>query len=655
MRFDQSRGFRKSMSWVHTWGGLLAGWLLFAIFVTGTLSFFRQEITIWMQPELHVAKADSQGLARALAYLEKTAPDARRWSIEQPNPRSPVLSIGSSNSERERRGSQVAIDPATGDILTPRQTAGGRFFVTFHYQLHGMGPTAGRWIVGIVTMAMFVALITGVIIHRQIFKDFFTFRPGKGKRSWLDAHNATGILALPFYLVITFSGLLLLGTMLLPSINWAAYKGDPRGLHAEIRGQAPGGQRPGEERNMSRSSETGSDVVVREARAPREENVRAEAQVIQRHGVEAGQEHALTSTQIDAARQTVHRDGDEAVARSQAADAGVASEHRRPHAGSNGWSRPEHAGRQQGWATVNASEAKTHLDTARGAWKRLEAKPSRIPLIDLEPLLAQARERWPVNGVQGITITNPGKADAVVEIREVGAERLSNRGQPERLRFNGVTGEPLEETGSGYSTVRSIFATFQALHLGTFALPFARWLLFASGVLGCLMIASGLAVWVISRQKDCEVMGCKPLSYRLVEVLNVSAVAGVLVALAAYFWANRLIPGDFPERADWEIRTFLVVWMLTLLHAVLRPYKAGWIEQLGLAGVLSLLLPLLNAFTGGAHLLQSMLDGQWQVASFDCCALAIGGSLIWTALKIRSYLPRLSRPVSTEMVNEEEK
>src|SRR5256885_4150372 len=55
----------------------------------------------------------------------------------------------------------------------------------------------GRWIVGFATMLMFVAIITGVITHKKIFTDFFTFRPRKGQRSWLDAHNATAVLALP--------------------------------------------------------------------------------------------------------------------------------------------------------------------------------------------------------------------------------------------------------------------------------------------------------------------------------------------------------------------------------------------------------------------------------------------------------------------------
>ena len=42
-------GFRQSMSWLHTWCGLSCGWLLCAIFLTGTLGVFREPITRWME------------------------------------------------------------------------------------------------------------------------------------------------------------------------------------------------------------------------------------------------------------------------------------------------------------------------------------------------------------------------------------------------------------------------------------------------------------------------------------------------------------------------------------------------------------------------------------------------------------------------------
>jgi hypothetical protein len=65
-----------------------------------------------------------------------------------------------------------------------------------------------------------LALITGVIAHRRIFRDFFTFRPSHRQRAWLDAHNALGVLALPFHVMITFTGLVTLFSLVMP---WGAH------------------------------------------------------------------------------------------------------------------------------------------------------------------------------------------------------------------------------------------------------------------------------------------------------------------------------------------------------------------------------------------------------------------------------------------------
>ena len=37
-------GFAQAMAWLHTWGGLLMGWLLFVVCVSGTISCFDGEL-----------------------------------------------------------------------------------------------------------------------------------------------------------------------------------------------------------------------------------------------------------------------------------------------------------------------------------------------------------------------------------------------------------------------------------------------------------------------------------------------------------------------------------------------------------------------------------------------------------------------------------
>ena len=50
------KSFTQRMDWLHTWFGLVLGWLAFALFLTGTIAVFWFEIQHWAQPELHGAK-----------------------------------------------------------------------------------------------------------------------------------------------------------------------------------------------------------------------------------------------------------------------------------------------------------------------------------------------------------------------------------------------------------------------------------------------------------------------------------------------------------------------------------------------------------------------------------------------------------------------
>jgi uncharacterized iron-regulated membrane protein len=208
--------FRQSMAWLHTWCGLLVGWVLFFMFVTGTAGYFDTEIDRWMQPErpAMTSQASSAEMAAvALRRLQERAPAAERWFIGLPwdrnEPDLRILWRDPPRADGKRGASKNEIlDVATGQPIAGRATGGGQLLYRMHYMLHYLPTNAAYWIVGICTMFMFVAITTGVIIHRKIFRDFFTFRPARGQRSWLDMHNVLSVAALPFHVMITYSGLI---------------------------------------------------------------------------------------------------------------------------------------------------------------------------------------------------------------------------------------------------------------------------------------------------------------------------------------------------------------------------------------------------------------------------------------------------------------
>ena len=173
-------GFRQAMAWLHTWAGLIFGWLLFAIFLTGTMSYFKPEITRWSQPEIPVRALDIPlALSKAQDYLQRNAADAPGWFIELPDERSPGLGVGWRGGDGPRGFTRKTLDAETGEEIVTRQTRGGDFFYRFHFQLEMPYPW-GRWLATFAALMMLVGLVTGIITHKKIFKEFFTFRPGKG-------------------------------------------------------------------------------------------------------------------------------------------------------------------------------------------------------------------------------------------------------------------------------------------------------------------------------------------------------------------------------------------------------------------------------------------------------------------------------------------
>ncbi|MET1079872.1 MAG: PepSY-associated TM helix domain-containing protein [Pseudomonas sp.] len=211
----EKQGLRQSMAWLHTWGGLWACWVLFVVFLTGSLGVFDEPITRWMKPQLPPAgaardaddrAARAQAVRVAQAYLSQQVPRSHFWGIALPSDADQAVRLFWEDAQEQFH--TIRLDAASGEPLQAtdeRESEGGHHFVHMHFEFHG--GTAGIWLVGFFTLAMLVGLVSGVITHKRIFKDFFTFRPGKGQRSWLDAHNAVSVLSLPFQLMIAYTGL----------------------------------------------------------------------------------------------------------------------------------------------------------------------------------------------------------------------------------------------------------------------------------------------------------------------------------------------------------------------------------------------------------------------------------------------------------------
>jgi hypothetical protein len=199
-------------------------------------------------------------------------------------------------------------------------------------------------------------------------------------------------------------------------------------------------------------------------------------------------------------------------------------------------------------------------------------------LASLEPMATEAERRWGGGQIRSVDLRNPHDENARVTFVRAHVTPTSNGDQ---ITFDGTNGALVEASVAERSA--PINDSMLSLHEGLFAGAVLRWLYFLSGLLGTVMIGTGLVLWTAKRRKQ----GTVPhLGLAVVERLNVGTIAGLPVSTAAYFWANRLMPADLAARGEWEVHALFIAWTAMLAYPLLRPVRRAWIEEFSLAAAL---------------------------------------------------------------------
>lgn len=228
---------RQAMLWMHSVLGLAFTGLLFVVFFMGTLALYDRELDRWMLPQtrLPMATAELSLDRQALPVVESLIAGQvlEQWFIELPSSRVPALRL--QTWDMQGNGLSRYIDPNTGRVLDTTGSQGADFFYRFHYTLHLEAGRLGLLLVGLASMAGVLVVIAGLLIHVRLLKDFFSFRPDKTPRRLLDLHNLSGVFALPFFLTLLLSGLVISFPHYLPAGMLATYQEQAAELPSEAR------------------------------------------------------------------------------------------------------------------------------------------------------------------------------------------------------------------------------------------------------------------------------------------------------------------------------------------------------------------------------------------------------------------------------------
>ncbi|NML26209.1 PepSY domain-containing protein [Zoogloea sp. G-4-1-14] len=204
---------------VHTWTGILTGMALFIAFYAGALTVFKEPLARWVAPPALDRPAVPLSAAQPLIVETlRTHPAAARdftlhlrdaehlparmeWQIRPPG--------GDDHDESGVRHYAASLDAQGAAQVTETHPSRVAAFIDTLHRVVGLpvDNDPNRWVMGLVAALYTLALVSGVIVLLpSLVKDFFALRIGRNlKRMWLDAHNAVGIISLPFHLVMALT------------------------------------------------------------------------------------------------------------------------------------------------------------------------------------------------------------------------------------------------------------------------------------------------------------------------------------------------------------------------------------------------------------------------------------------------------------------
>lgn len=246
----------KKLVVIHGWSGISLGILLYAVLVTGMVAVFSEEIAHWSSglvntdDTLAVPMDSTQTPLQGI--IDELLPQVKPEYIEEVALSGNTLGHlnvffhkHQTNAEGniEEFGTQFEVDRNTGAVISEQTGSGldlfssdedralSRFLVSVHTELHLPRPW-GLILTGILGLAMMVAAVSGLIMHRHLLKDIFTLRRGSLVLAVKDAHTVAGSWGLPFAFVLAFTGSFFsfAGSIGLPLMAMVGFGGDQEAM-----------------------------------------------------------------------------------------------------------------------------------------------------------------------------------------------------------------------------------------------------------------------------------------------------------------------------------------------------------------------------------------------------------------------------------------
>ncbi|QEC51840.1 putative iron-regulated membrane protein [Anseongella ginsenosidimutans] len=249
---------------------------------------------------------------------------------------------------------------------------------------------------------------------------------------------------------------------------------------------------------------------------------------------------------------------------------------------------------------------------------------------DIRQFIGKTEEMWPDAFIKLVTVKNYGDQGMQLAIQADADHRKSFAGTGVMV-YDLHTGEVLQQKSPyGQATyVNGLRSLIYRLHFGDYGGYFLKVIYFIMGIMGCLVIVSGILIWLVARDKNSVPPHKRKFNFWLSNVYLATCLTMFPVTAFTFIAVKMNAPAD----QDFIYHVYFYSWLiLALYYIVRRDINRTNRETLLLGAVLSLCVPVTNGIYSGNWPWKTFADGAMDIFFLD---------LLWIAIAVVAYISYL--------------
>ncbi|WP_225555191.1 PepSY-associated TM helix domain-containing protein, partial [Sphingobacterium bovistauri] len=255
--------------------------------------------------------------------------------------------------------------------------------------------------------------------------------------------------------------------------------------------------------------------------------------------------------------------------------------------------------------------------------------------FSFDKYLVLAKEKWPDSEFKRLTLKNYGDENmhAIIEVEPHYNKRFAGSGL---LAIKVLDGQVLEEKSmyNDVTYINRIQSLLYRLHLADFGGYPVKAIYFVLGLMGCLVIISGILIWLVARDKNNVIPRKRKFNFWTANVF-LAVCLSMLPVTAITFIAIKL---SSTVSQDFIYKVYFCTWLLFTVYFIFRKnLNRTNRETLFMGGITALLVPIVNGIITGSWFFNNFINGKIDLFVVDFLWLLLGIISFIALLKIKTY------------------